>query len=198
MAYMLPDLPYGRGDLAPHVSERTLEFHHGKHHQAYVNKANELLAGKSEASLPLEDAIAYAREQGKGGLYNQVGQIWNHTFFWSSMRPGGGGQPGGDLGGAIDSAFGSYDGFTEKFLASAVGNFGSGWTFLVMDGGKLAIENYANAETPVRTGKKALLTIDVWEHAYYLDYQNRRPDFVKAFLDNLVNWDFATQNHATH
>ena len=195
MAFTLPDLPYARSDLAPHISETTLEFHHGKHHQAYVNKANELLHGTAEESLSLEDAIHHARPAG-GGLYNQVGQIWNHTFFWNSMKPNGGGQPSGDLAGALDSAFGSYDGFAEKFLASAVGNFGSGWTFLVQEGSALKVENYANADTPIGTGKKPLLTIDVWEHAYYLDYQNRRPDFVKAFLDHLVSWDFAAQNFA--
>jgi Fe-Mn family superoxide dismutase len=199
MGFTLPDLPYGRNDLAPRISETTLDFHHGKHHQAYINKANELLAGTAEAELNVEDAIAYARDArkqdpSKGGLFNQVGQIWNHTFFWHSMKPGGGGQPSGALASALDASFGSYDAFAEKFLASAVGNFGSGWTFLVADGGKLAVENYPNAETPVGTGKKPLLTIDVWEHAYYLDYQNRRPDFVKAFLDHLANWDFAGEN----
>lgn len=197
MPFTLPDLPYGRGDLSPHISERTMEFHHGKHHQAYINKANELVGGTENEGKSLEQLITKARADGGGALFNQAGQIWNHTFFWNSMTPSGGSQASGALGEAIDAAFGGFDAFAAKFLASAVGNFGSGWTWLVRQAdGTLGVVNTAGAETPLGTGAVPLLTIDVWEHAYYLDYQNRRPDFVKCFLDHLANWDFAAQNFA--
>lgn len=197
MAFELPPLPYAQDALEPHYSAKTLSFHHGKHHQAYISKTNELVAGTELEGKSLEEVIAAAKAAGNQGLFNQSAQIWNHTFFWHCMKPGGGGKPGGALGEAIDKAFGSYDDFVAKFKASAVGNFGSGWTWLVKQGDGLAIVNTSGAGTPlVEQGQTPLLTVDVWEHAYYLDYQNRRPDFVQAFFDNLANWDFVAENLA--
>ncbi|MDF2094729.1 superoxide dismutase [Aquibaculum arenosum] len=197
MAFELPQLPYAQDALEPHVSAKTLSFHHGKHHQAYVSKTNELIAGTDLEGKSVEDVIAAARQAGNKGLFNQSAQIWNHTFFWNSMAPNAGGQPNGAVADAISQAFGSYDDFAAKFKASAVGNFGSGWTWLVKGAGGLEIVNTDDADTPlVMDGKTPLLTVDVWEHAYYLDYQNRRPDFVQAFLDHLVNWDFVNKNLA--
>jgi superoxide dismutase, Fe-Mn family len=192
-----PDLPYAMNALDPHVSERTFEFHYGKHHATYVTNANNLIKDTPMADQSLEDIIkATAGDASKAGLFNNAAQIWNHSFFWNSMSPDGGGQPGGDLGKRIDADFGSFDKFNEAFQAAAVTQFGSGWAWLVEDGGKLAIRQTANADTPLAHGQKALLTIDVWEHAYYLDYQNRRPDFAKAFVENLANWDFVEANLA--
>lgn len=197
MAFELPQLPYAQDALEPHVSAKTLSFHHGKHHQAYVSKTNELIAGTDLEGKSVEDVIAAARQAGNKGLFNQSAQIWNHTFFWNSMAPNAGGQPSGAVADAISQAFGSYDDFAAKFKASAVGNFGSGWTWLVKGANGLEIVNTDDADTPlVIDGKTPLLTVDVWEHAYYLDYQNRRPDFVQAFLDHLVNWDFVNKNLA--
>lgn len=197
MAFELPPLPYAQDALEPHYSAKTLSFHHGKHHQAYISKTNELVAGTELEGKPLEEVIAAAKSAGNQGLFNQSAQIWNHTFFWNCMKPGGGGKPGGALGEAIDKSFGSYDDFVAKFKASAVGNFGSGWTWLVKQGDGLAIVNTSGAGTPlVEQGQTPLLTVDVWEHAYYLDYQNRRPDFVQAFFDHLANWDFVGENLA--
>jgi len=191
----LPDLPYAGSALDPHVSERTLEFHHGKHHATYVTNANKMLEGSPLADKPLEEIVqAVAGDADKVGLFNNAAQVWNHTFFWNSMSPSGGGQPSGEIGKRIDADFGSYDKFREAFLTAATTQFGSGWAWLVVDGGKLAVTKTANADTPLAHGQKALLTIDVWEHAYYLDYQNRRPDFVNAFLDHLANWEFAEGN----
>lgn len=194
MAFELPPLPYAENALEPHYSARTLSFHHGKHHNAYVTKANELVAGTPLDKASVEEAIAEAHKAGNQGLFNQVAQIWNHTFFWSCMAPGGGGAPKGGIADAIKADFGSAEEMVAQFKASAVGNFGSGWTWLVLDGSKLKIVNTQNAGTPLTSGQKPLLTVDVWEHAYYLDYQNRRPDFVQAFWDHLVNWDFANAN----
>jgi len=193
----LPELPYARNALAPHISERTLEFHHGKHHAAYVTNANNLikdtpLAGKSVEAIVMEAA----GDAAKAGLFNNAAQIWNHTFFWNSMSPAGGGQPSGSLGKRINADFGSFDKFCEAFQTAAVSQFGSGWAWLVEDKGKLAVTKTANADTPMVHGQKALLTVDVWEHAYYLDYQNRRPDFVKTFLETLANWEFVESNIA--
>ncbi|WP_422367001.1 superoxide dismutase [Pelagibius sp.] len=191
MAFELPPLPYAPDALEPHYSANTLTFHHGKHHQAYVTKLNELIDGSEHADKSLEAIITSS----SGGLFNQAAQVWNHTFFWNSMKPGGGGAPSGALAEAIDSTFGSLDAFKEKFKAAGVGQFGSGWVWLVKDGGELKIVTSANAETPLTEGQVPVLTCDVWEHAYYLDYQNRRPDFIQSFLDNLVNWEFAAANY---
>lgn len=187
-----PDLPYAMNALVPHMSEQTFEFHYGKHHATYVTNANNLIKDTPMADKSLEDIIKSA----EGGLFNNAAQIWNHSFFWNSMTPDGGGQPSGDLGARIDADFGSFDKFAEAFQAAAVTQFGSGWAWLVEDGGKLAVCQTANANTPLTDGKKPLLTVDVWEHAYYLDYQNRRPDFVKTFLNSLANWDFVEANLA--
>src|SRR6476660_8017851 len=175
MPFTLPPLPYPKDALAPHTSAETLEFHHGKHHAAYVNKLNELTAGKPEADKSLEDIIK-ATDVGTP-IFNNAAQVWNHTFFWNCMKPNGGGKPSGDLAGKIDQAFGGYDKFAEQFKNAAVTQFGSGWAWLVSDGGSLKITKTPNAVNPMAQGQKALLTVDVWEHAYYLDYQNRRPDF---------------------
>ncbi|MEX0924173.1 MAG: superoxide dismutase [Rhodovibrionaceae bacterium] len=196
MAFELPALPYAKDALEPHYSQETLEFHHGKHHNAYVNKTNELIEGTEYADLELEDLIKKAKADGNGGLFNQSAQIWNHSFFWNSMKPGGGGAPSGKLAEKINEKWGSYADFVNAFKTSAAGNFGSGWTWLVQksDGG-VDILNTSNADTPlVHDGAKPLLTVDVWEHAYYIDYRNARPDYVQSFFDNLVNWDFAAGN----
>jgi Fe-Mn family superoxide dismutase len=192
MAFTLPNLPYPKDALAPHTSAETLEFHHGKHHNAYVTKLNELVAGKPEENKSLEDIIKGA-EVGSG-LFNNAAQHWNHSFFWSCMKPKGGGEPTGDLAQAITRDFGSFDKFKQEFATAAATQFGSGWAWLVNDGGKLSIMKTANADLPLKHGKKALLTLDVWEHAYYIDYRNARPKFIDTFLSSLVNWDFALEN----
>lgn len=195
MAFELPALPFAEDALEPYYSARTLSFHHGKHHKAYVDNLNKLIAGTDLESKPLEEIILLAAgDAAKAGMFNNAAQVWNHTFFWHCMKPGGGGKPSGDLAARIDAAFGGYEKFAEQFKAAAVGRFGSGWGWLVLEGGELKIVSTPNAETPLAKGQKALLTVDVWEHAYYLDYQNRRPDFVQAFLDHLVNWDFVAEN----
>lgn len=197
MPFELPPLPYADTALEPYYSAKTFSFHHGKHHKAYVDNLNKLLPGSSYEGLALEDIIqATAGDASKAGFFNNAAQVWNHTFFWHCMTPGGGGRPAGELAARLDAAFGSYEKFAEQFKAAAVGRFGSGWGWLVLDGGELKITSTPNAETPLAQGKVALLTVDVWEHAYYLDYQNRRPDFVQTFLDRLVNWDFVARNLA--
>jgi Fe-Mn family superoxide dismutase len=194
MEHALPALPYAKNALAPHISEETLEFHYGKHHQAYVTNLNNLIKGTEYENLDLETIIKKAPA---GGVYNNSAQIWNHTFFWNSMKPAGGGEPTGPLADAIKAKWGSFEDFKKAFQASAVGNFGSGWTWLVKKAdGSVDIVNMGAAGTPLTTGDKALLCIDVWEHAYYIDYRNRRPDFVAAFLANLANWEFAAANFA--
>ncbi|MGQ0599768.1 superoxide dismutase [Aquabacterium sp.] len=191
MAHTLPPLPYAQDALAPHLSKETFEYHYGKHHQAYVTNLNNLIPGTEFEALSLEDIV----KKSSGGIYNNAAQIWNHTFFWSCMKPQGGGAPTGKLADAINAKFGSYDAFKEAFTKSAVGNFGSGWTFLVKKAdGSVDIVNMGPAGTPLTTGDTALLTIDVWEHAYYIDYRNARPKFVETFLNSLVNWDFAAKN----
>ncbi len=191
MAHTLPPLPYAQDALAPHLSKETFEYHYGKHHQAYVTNLNNLIPGTEFEALSLEEII----KKSSGGIYNNAAQIWNHTFFWSCMKPQGGGAPTGKLADAINAKFGSYDAFKEAFTKSAVGNFGSGWTFLVKKAdGSVDIVNMGPAGTPLTTGDTALLTIDVWEHAYYIDYRNARPKFVETFLNSLVNWDFAAKN----
>ena len=176
------------------MSANTFSYHHGKHHAAYVNKLNGLIDGTDLADKSLEDIIqATAGKADAKGIFNNAAQVWNHTFFWHSMAPNGGGKPSGKLAEMIDASFGSYDAFVEQFKAAGVGQFGSGWAWLVVDGDALKIVTTANAETPITDGLKPLITCDVWEHAYYLDYQNDRPGFLGVFLDNLVNWDFAAQ-----
>ena len=192
MEHTLPALPYAKDALAPHISAETLEFHHGKHHQAYVTNLNNLIKGTEYENLDLEAIIKKAPA---GGVYNNSAQVWNHTFFWNCMKPNGGGEPTGALAAAITAKWGSYAAFREAFVKSAVGNFGSGWTWLVKKAdGSVDIVNMGAAGTPLTTGDKALLTIDVWEHAYYIDFRNRRPDFVTTYLDHLANWDFAEKN----
>lgn len=195
MEHTLPPLPYAKNALAPHVSEETLEFHYGKHHQTYVTNLNKLIEGTEYANLELEAIIKKAPA---GGVYNNSAQIWNHTFFWNSMKPNGGGEPTGALADAIKAKWGSFEEFKKAFAASAAGNFGSGWTWLVKKAdGSVDIVNMGAAGTPLTTADKALLCIDVWEHAYYIDYRNKRPDFISAFLNHLANWDFAAQNFAS-
>ena len=195
MAFELPALPYADDALEPHYSAKTIGFHHGKHHAAYVNNLNGMIEGTDLEGKGLEEIVqAVAGDAAKGGVFNNAAQIWNHTFFWNSMKPGGGGRPAGALAAKIESDFGSIEKCAEEFKNAAATRFGSGWAWLVVDGGKLKVMSTANAETPITQGVIPLMTVDVWEHAYYLDYQNRRPDFLQAFLDNLVNWDFAAEN----
>jgi Fe-Mn family superoxide dismutase len=191
MAFTLPPLPYDKTALAPHLSAETLEYHHDKHHNAYVVNLNKLLEGKPEASKSLEEIILSS----EAGVFNNAAQIWNHTFYWSCMKPGGGGQPTGDLADGIKRDFGSVEKLHEELTNAAVTQFGSGWAWLVeTKEGKLAVTKTGNADLPMKHGQKALLTIDVWEHAYYIDYRNLRPKYVETFLKSLVNWDFALQN----
>jgi superoxide dismutase, Fe-Mn family len=193
MEHTLPALPYAKNALVPHISEETLEFHYGKHHQTYVTNLNNLIKGTEFENASLEEII----KKSAAGIYNNSAQIWNHTFFWSSMKPNGGGAPTGALADAINAKWGSFDEFKKAFQASAVGNFGSGWTWLVKKAdGSVDIVNMGAAGTPLTTGDKALLTIDVWEHAYYIDYRNARAKFVEVFLASLANWDFAGANFA--
>jgi Fe-Mn family superoxide dismutase len=193
MEHTLPPLPYAMDALAPHISKETFEYHYGKHHQAYVTNLNNLIKGTEFENAGLEAIIKKA----SGGLFNNAAQVWNHTFFWSSMKPAGGGAPTGALADAINTKWGSFDEFKKAFQASAVGNFGSGWTWLVKKpDGSVDIVNTSNAATPLTTDNKALLTVDVWEHAYYIDYRNARPKFVETFLASLANWDFAAKNFA--
>lgn len=192
MAFELPALPYEKNALEPHISAETLEYHYGKHHQAYVTKLNELTDGTEDANKSLEEIV----KSSSGGLFNQAAQVWNHTFYWHCLSPNGGGQPSGSLGEAINAKFGSFDKFKEEFNAKAVGNFGSGWTWLIKtaDGG-VDIINTDDADTPIAHGQTPLLTIDVWEHAYYVDYRNARPKYMEAVW-NLINWDFVAQNYS--
>lgn len=193
MEHKLPELPYAADALAPHISKETFEYHHGKHHQAYVTNLNNLIKGTEFESASLEDII----RKSQGGVFNNAAQVWNHTFFWHCMKPNGGGQPAGALADAIKAKWGSFDAFKEAFAKSAVGNFGSGWTWLVKKAdGSVDIVNTSNAGTPLTGADKPLLTIDVWEHAYYVDYRNARPKFVETFLNQLANWDFAAKNFA--
>ena len=194
MEHTLPQLPYAPDALAPHISKETIEFHYGKHHQTYVNNLNNLVKGTEYESLDLE---AIVRKAPAGGIFNNAAQVWNHTFFWNSLTPQGGGAPAGALAAAIDKKWGSFDDFKKAFQASAVGNFGSGWTWLVKKpDGTVDIVNTSNAATPLTGADKPLLAIDVWEHAYYIDYRNARPKFVETFLSSLANWGFAEKNFA--
>ena len=190
MAFTLPELPYSKDALAPHISAETLEYHHGKHHKAYVDNLNKLLDGKPEASKSLEEVIMSS----DGGVFNNAAQIWNHTFYWHSMKPKGGGVPTGDLAAAITRDFGSFDKFKEEFTTAGTTQFGSGWAWLVLENDKLKVTKTPNADLPMKHGQKALLTMDVWEHAYYIDYRNARPKYIETFLTSLANWDFALEN----
>lgn len=190
MAHTLPPLPYAMDALAPHISKETLEFHYGKHHQTYVTNLNNLIPGTEFESASLEDIV----KKSSGGVFNNAAQVWNHTFYWNSLSPNGGGEPSGKLADAINKKWGSVAAFKEAFNKSAAGNFGSGWTWLVKKAdGSLDIVNTSNAATPLTTADVPLLTCDVWEHAYYIDYRNARPKYLETFW-NLVNWDFAAKN----
>ncbi|MCY1022275.1 superoxide dismutase [Pyxidicoccus sp. MSG2] len=190
MPFTLPELPYSKDALAPHLSAETLEFHHGKHHAAYVTNLNKLLEGNAEANRTLEEVILGS----DGGVFNNAAQVWNHTFYWHCMKPNGGGRPTGELAEAIQRDFGSFEKFREEFANAAATQFGSGWAWLVIEGGKLKVTKTGNADLPMKHGQKALLTIDVWEHAYYVDFRNARPRYIDTFLDKLVNWEFVARN----
>lgn len=192
MTITLPELPYAQDALEPHITAKTLSFHHGKHHNAYVVNLNKLIEGTDMAKLSLEEII----KKSDGGIFNNAAQVWNHTFYWHSMKPNGGGLPKGALAKKIDEDFGSFDKFKEEFANAGATQFGSGWAWLVLENGKLKVTKTPNAETPITKNQTPLLTMDVWEHAYYIDYQNRRPDYIQTFLGSLVNWDFAEANFA--
>ena len=198
MAIELPSLPYEATALEPYISANTLSFHHGKHHQAYVTNTNNLIKGTDLENANLESLImASANNAEKAGLFNNAAQVWNHTFYWNCMKKGGGGEPTGAIAAKIAEDFGSYEAFFDAFKVAGLTQFGSGWAWLVVDGGKLKIMKTPNADTPMAHGVKALLTVDVWEHAYYLDYQNKRPDYLDTFLKHLINWDFVNANLAS-
>jgi Fe-Mn family superoxide dismutase len=191
MAIQYPDLPYAKDALAPIISANTLDFHYGKHHRAYVDNANKLIAGTEFENVSLEDIVKKTvGDAAKVGIFNNTAQVWNHSFYWQCLKPGGGGVPTGAIGTKIIAAWGSYDKFVEELKTAGTTQFGSGWAWLVLDNGQLKIVKTANADTPIAHGLKPLLTLDVWEHAYYLDYQNRRPDYLAAVIDKLINWDF--------
>lgn len=193
MAHTLPELPYAKDALAPHISAETIDFHYGKHHQTYVTNLNNLIKGTEFENASLEDIIL----KSSGGLFNNAAQIWNHTFYWNCLSPNGGGAPTGELADAINQTFGSFEDFKEKFSQTAITTFGSGWGWLVKnEDGSLALASTSNAGTPMTSGQKAILTCDVWEHAYYIDFRNARPKYVETFWQ-LVNWDFASKNFAS-
>jgi superoxide dismutase, Fe-Mn family len=195
MAISLPELPYGKDELAPIISANTLDFHYGKHHKAYVDNLNKLIAGTDLEAKSLEEIIKISvNDSSKAGIFNNAAQIWNHSFYWKCLKKSGGGIPGGAIKAKIDATWGNYDKFAEELKNAGMTQFGSGWAWLVLDGGQLKITKTANADTPLAHGQKPLLTIDVWEHAYYLDYQNRRPDYLTAVIQNLINWEFVNAN----
>ena len=195
MSIALPPLPYAEDALEPHYSAKTISFRYGKRHKAYADNINKLIAGTDCENKTLEEIILKsAADATKTGWFNNAAQVWNHTFFWNCMKKGGGGRPCGDLAAKLDAAFGSYEKFVEQFKTAAVTRFGSGWGWLVLENNALKIVSTPNAETPLTKGQVPLLTVDVWEHAHYLDYQNRRPDFAQTFLDKLVNWDSVAAN----
>jgi Fe-Mn family superoxide dismutase len=197
MGYELPALPYDYTALEPHISKSTLEFHHDKHHAGYVSKYNAAVEGTDMDSKSIEDVIkAAAADPAKSGLFNNAAQAWNHSFYWNCMKPGGGGQPTGALAEKIAADFGSYEKFVEEFTTAGGTQFGSGWAWLVLDNGTLKVTKTSNAGNPITDGVTPLLTMDVWEHAYYLDYQNKRPAYIETFLGSLVNWDFVAANLA--
>jgi Fe-Mn family superoxide dismutase len=190
MPFALPPLPYAKDALAPHLSAETLDFHHGKHHQAYVTTLNKLIEGSPNEGKSLEEIILAS----EGPLFNNAAQVWNHSFYWQSMKPGGGGQPTGDLKAAIDRDLGGVDKLLEQLTTAGTTQFGSGWTWLVLEKGKLAVTKTANADLPMKHGQTALLAMDVWEHAYYIDFRNARPKYIETYLKQLVSWDFALAN----
>jgi len=195
MPFELPTLPYGKNALAPHISENTINYHYGKHHQAYITNLNNLISGTDLADKSLEEIIKIsANDKTKAGIFNNSAQVWNHTFYWHSMKPNGGGKPSGEVLKQIESDFGSYENFVTEFKNAGATQFGSGWAWLVLDSGKLKVIKTGNAETPLTTSAKPLMTMDVWEHAYYLDFQNARPTYIDTFLNHLVNWDFVNEN----
>ena len=195
MAVTLPDLPYDKGALAPVISANTLEFHHGKHHKTYVETTNKMIAGTDLEKADLETIVRKSvGDAAKAGLFNNSAQVWNHSFFWKSLKPGGGGAPKGPIAEQIKKVWGDYGKFAEELKNAGITQFGSGWAWLVQEGGQLKIMKTANADTPIAHNIKPILTIDVWEHAYYLDYQNRRADYLSAVIDKLINWDFANAN----
>lgn len=197
MAYQLPTLPFDYTALEPCISKSTLEFHHDKHHAAYVNNFNNAVAGTDLDSKSLEEVITItATNPSQAGIFNNAAQAWNHTFYWQSIKPNGGGTPSGALADKINADFGSFDKFVEAFKTAGATQFGSGWAWLVLDNGTLKVTKTGNADNPLTTGQIPLLTMDVWEHAYYLDYQNKRPDYISDFLSKLVNWDFVAENFA--
>jgi Fe-Mn family superoxide dismutase len=200
MAYELASLPYGYDALEPHISAKTLEFHHDKHHAAYVTNYNKMAESEGMGNKSIEEVIKASFNgdplKGQSGLFNNAAQAWNHTFYWNCMKPGGGGMPTGALANKINADFGSFDKFKEEFLTAGQTQFGSGWAWLVIGNGTLKVTKTPDGVNPIAQGQVPLLTMDVWEHAYYLDYQNRRPDYAKAFIENLVNWDFVAQNMA--
>lgn len=197
MAFELPKLPYDYDALEPHISAETLRLHHGKHHKGYIDKLNNALEEAGAEDLSLEQVIQRSADsEDAKGLFNNAAQSWNHEFFWNCMTPGGGGMPDGELGRQIEADFGGFEKFRKAFKTAATGQFGSGWAWLVLDGGRLKVTSTANAGLPMTQGQQALLTCDVWEHAYYLDYRNERASFVDAFLHNLVNWEFVAQQFA--
>ena len=197
MGYELPPLPYAYDALDPYISAKTFEFHHDKHHAAYVTNYNNLIKDTDLADKSIEEVIkATYNDSSKTGIFNNGAQAWNHSFFWNSLKPGGGGAPTGAVAEKIDADLGGYDKFKEEFKKAATTQFGSGWAWLVLDNGTLKVVNSPNAVNPLALGHTPLLTLDVWEHAYYLDYQNKRPDFIDAFINNLLNWDFVNQNLA--
>lgn len=190
MAFELPPLPYPKDALQPVISAETFDYHHGKHHATYVNNLNAAIANTPNEKKSLEEIILGS----DGALFNNAAQTWNHTFFWHCLKPKGGGKPAGELASALDRDFGGFDKFREQFVQAAVKQFGSGWAWLVAEGGKLKITSTSNADLPMKHGQKALFTVDVWEHAYYIDYRNARPKFVEAVVDSVANWDFVTEN----
>lgn len=195
MAISLPSLPYDKDALSPFISANTLDFHHGKHHKAYVDNLNKLIEGTDLDKLSLPEIIKISsKDTAKTGIFNNAAQAWNHAFYWHCLKAGGGGKPGGKIGKMIDAAWGSYEKFAEELKNAGATQFGSGWAWLILEGKDLKIVKTANADTPLAHDQKPLLTIDVWEHAYYLDYQNRRPDYLAAVIQNLINWDFVTAN----
>ncbi|MGP1396594.1 MAG: superoxide dismutase [Inquilinaceae bacterium] len=197
MAFELPKLPYAMDALAPYMSAETLEYHHGKHHQTYVNTLNDLIKDSPLAGKGLEEIVtASFGDSSKQAIFNNAGQAWNHNHFWQWMKPNGGGSIPGELESRLKSDFGSVDAFKDEFKKAGAGQFGSGWAWLVVDGGKLSVMKTPNAENPLAHGKTAILGCDVWEHSYYLDYRNARPKYLEAFLNNLVNWDYVAELHA--
>jgi len=195
MPFELPALPYAKNALAPYISENTINYHYGKHHQAYITNLNNLTAGTELVNKSLEEIIKIsAQDKSKAGIFNNSAQVWNHTFYWHSMKPNGGGKPTGEVLAKIESSFGSYENFVLEFKNAGATQFGSGWAWLVLEDGKLKVTKTGNAETPLTSNAKPLMTMDVWEHAYYLDFQNARPNYIDTFLNHLVNWDFVAAN----